>query len=228
MTTMAQVISRALDARLADVHVAMPARIERYDAAAQTADCKPLVKRPVVVDGVELVESLPVIPSVPVAFPRAGAWFLSFPIVKGDTVLLIFADRSLDQWLERGGEVDPGDVRTHALDGAIAMVGLYPSRQALGSAHAENVVLGNDSGAQIHIRPDDTIALGSASPGDWVARASLTDGDIGAIKSFLDTLKVWLDAHVHPTAVGPSGPPAAPSGTVPTMGGTASTVVRTE
>jgi hypothetical protein len=225
--TLGRVLAEALDGRLADLHVALPARVERYDPATQLADCQPLIKRPVQGEDAEVVETLPVIPNVPVAWPRAGNWFLSLPLSKGDTVLVVFCERSLDQWLERGGIVDPGDLRTHSLDGAVAYAGLYPRKEALADVHAENIVLGQDGGVQIHIRPDGTIALGADSPGDWVARASLADGDIGSLKSFLDTLKIWLDAHVHPTSMGPSGPPAAPSGAVPTMGGTASATVRT-
>jgi len=35
------------------------------------------------------------------------------------------------------------------------------------------------------------------------------------LKQYLDNLKTWLDAHTHPTGVGPSGPPSTPSSPVP-------------
>jgi hypothetical protein len=34
------------------------------------------------------------------------------------------------------------------------------------------------------------------------------------LQQYLTQLHLWLDTHVHPTAVGPSGPPAAPSSTL--------------
>lgn len=47
------------------------------------------------------------------------------------------------------------------------------------------------------------LELGGAG-GDWIAQA-------GKVSTELQRLRTWGDAHVHPTGVGPSGPPAAPT-----------------
>jgi len=189
MTTLAQVLVEALESRLADIHVALPARIEAYDAATQTADCKPLIKRALrLSETEELVESLPVVPGVPVLFPRAGDWFLSLPLKKGDTVLLVFCERSLDQWLEKGDEVDAGDLRLHGLDGAVAIPGVYSSKDKLANVHEKKIVLGRNGGAQIHIRDDDTVALGEESPSDWVAIAADVNTELDKLKDDINDL----------------------------------------
>lgn len=210
--TLAQVLRDHAEARLMDVHTAMPGRVEAYDSATQLADVKPLLKRVYVdAEGNELVESLPVIPSVPVAFPRGGGYFISFPVEPGDYVELIFCERSIDQWMAQGGEVDPADPRLHPLDGAVAIAGVYPSTEALPDAHAENMALGKSGGKQIHIKAA-TIALGAESPSDKVALAGLVKAQLDGIKADLDSIKLWGGAigHTHMTSLGPSGPPLPP------------------
>ena len=43
--TLSEIIKNAIDARLLDVHVSMPARVERYTHNLQKADIKPLLKK---------------------------------------------------------------------------------------------------------------------------------------------------------------------------------------
>lgn len=152
-----------MDARAQEVHTAIPARVEAYDPATQKVDAKPLVQRRVLgANGAEAVEPIPIVASVPVAFPRGGGFFLSFPLQVGDLVLLVFTERSLDKWLDgRGEEVDPVDLRTHDLSDAVAIPGVYPFRSAVADAGSTDAVLGKDgSDAQVHLRADDTIHVG--------------------------------------------------------------------
>lgn len=181
--TLAQVLRDHAEARLMDVHTAMPGRVEAYDSATQLADVKPLLKRVYVdAEGNELVESLPVIPSVPVAFPRGGGYFISFPVEPGDYVELIFCERSIDQWMAQGGEVDPADPRLHPLDGAVAIAGVYPSTEALPDAHAENMALGKSGGTQIHFKPDGVVYTGEGAT-DFVALSTLVQTQLTALKN---------------------------------------------
>lgn len=70
------------------------------------------------------VESLPVIPNVPVWFPRGGGASITWPVKAGDGCLLVFSERSLDEWKGGGGEFTPDDPRRNGLSDAIAFVGL--------------------------------------------------------------------------------------------------------
>lgn len=167
--TLAEVIRRALDARLADVRVALPARVEKYDAAKQVVDVLPLLQeRAVGEDGAELVESLPVVPNVPVVFPGAGGFRVTFPVQPGDTVLLVFSDRSLDVWQAKGGEVDPVDLRRHHLADAVAIPGLRDLAHPLASAPTDRLSLGKDGGRTVEITNSDVILDGGTKS---VARA---------------------------------------------------------
>ncbi len=223
-----EVLRAAVEQGLLDLHTAMPGKIEQYNAEQQKANVKPLLQRTVINnDGTEFTEALPIIPDVPVIFPRAGGFFLSFPVAPGDFVLLVFCERSIDSYTAgTGGDTDPIDLRHHDLSDAVAFVGFAPFSQAIGQAHSENMVLGKDNnGAQIHIKNDGSIE-GTFDDGRSFLvtgkedAATMTIGDgakhvpiverletlWGSMKSTMDT---WggVSGHVHSTGVGPSGPP---------------------
>jgi len=136
----------ALDAliqtHLADVRVALPAKVIEYDASKQKISAQPLIRQKhVKEDATNEVERLPVITNVPVCFPGAGAYAITFPISKGDTVLLVFSDSSIDKWLSVGGDVDPNDYRKHSLSDAIAIPGLRSFKNASDQATDDRLVI---------------------------------------------------------------------------------------
>lgn len=138
------VLKSYYNSRMAEVHTAIPARILDYDPATQKASVQPLIKRRYYdadrnPDG--LVDQ-PAIVAVPVVFPSAASGSLSFPISKGDIVLLVFSEVSIDSFVFSDGDatVDPQDTRVFDYSDAIAIPGLYPFKKALGS-HPTDVVL---------------------------------------------------------------------------------------
>lgn len=160
-------------------HVAYPGRVQSYDAATQTADVVPLIRQQVPQpDGSYALEELPVLPSVPVVWPRVGAWFLAMTLQPGDTVQLLCNTSAIGHWRTGTGDVtDPGDLRRQHLAHAVAFPGLYTRGKAL--AHAPRatgptgamlsgdvaMVLGSDgSGARITLRHNGaaTIEIGDA------------------------------------------------------------------
>ena len=211
--TLTEVIREAFDHRLASVRVAMPARVENYDPAAQTVDVQPLIKRIVGNGAARQARRLPMVSTVPVAFPRGGGFFVSFPIQPGDAVLLVIADRSIDPWFAAGGEVEPLDQRMHCLADAIAIPGIADSTVPLGDADASDMVLGQDGGAQIRIKADGEMQLGEhmritpdgeillgASASELVALATSVQDQI---QSVID----WVKTHTHTAPTGPTTPP---------------------
>ena len=186
-------------------HVAIPGRVERYDAATQIADVLPLVRHPVPQpDGSYALEDLPVVPSVPVIFPRVGRMFVSLPVSVGDTVQLLVNTAAIGHWRAGSGDVtDPGDLRRQHLAHAVAIPGLYARSAALGHASATDLVLGDDQGTRVAIKPDGTVTittgagvalkidadgtvhLGGAA-GEAVAMAALVKGNLDALKTIFD------------------------------------------
>ncbi len=181
--TLAEVIRAALDSRLLDLHTALPGRVVSYDSDAQTADIRPMVRRALRdEDGEKVLEDLPVVPKVPVQWPRGGGFFLSMPLAEGDSGLLVFSERSIDRWRSTGEAADPGDQRTHGLSGAVFIPGVFPSAGALEDASGTVVVLGRDGTAAAQIRVTSTeIQLGGAAAA--IARADRVEAELTALKN---------------------------------------------
>jgi hypothetical protein len=129
-------IKVAFNNLVSHVHTAMPARIEKYDAKKQKVDVKPLLNKKYN-DG--SVVNLPIITSVPLIFPSSGQASLVLPVEKGDTVLLIFAERSIDEWLASGSEVTPSLNRKFDISDAIAIPGLMPFNKNNQQSKATNL-----------------------------------------------------------------------------------------
>ena len=201
MSDLADLLIAAMDARLVDLHTALPGRVRSYDAATQLADVEPLLKRALRTElGDKVLEALPIIPSVPVVFPRGGGYFVSLPLAAGDCGLLVFSERAIDRWRSTGEVADPGDQRMHGLSGALFVPGLGPRGDALADADASEMRVGRDGGAQIAITPTG-IEIGAG------ATEHIGLGD--QIQAHLDALKTWLEAHVHtaPPGGGATSPP---------------------
>lgn len=193
----ADVISAAIDSRWLDLHKAGPARVESYNAAANTVTVTPVLWRQIPTDdGDYVAEALPQIPDVKIAWPRAGGFGVTLPIQKGDFVLLLFCDAPLGAWRQNGQPGDPGDPERHGLSGPVAIPGIFPDKQNIASASTSNMLIGklDTPAAQIEITGSEIRLVVGASQG--IPRG--------------EDLKTWLMAHTHGTPVGPSSTPVQP------------------
>lgn len=187
--TLAQLLNDVRTSTFADLRVSLPGKVESYDASTQTVDVTPLVRDTLEeADGTLTYLDLPVIPNVPLMFPGAGGFRITFPVSAGDNVLLVFADRSIDAWQSGGGVTNPADGRTHDLTDCVAIPGLHPNNAPWNEADTSVVTLGSDSGAS-----------------EFVATAQ-------RVLTELQKIQTTFNAHVHPVTAAPgtSGPPATP------------------
>lgn len=200
--TLADAVRRAAQAELADVNVAIPARVESYDPTTQRCSAQPLIRRAYRDEAGERVGDasarLPVINDVPVVFPGAGSYSITWPVAKGDTVLLIFSQASIDKWLSGGGgsgggDIDPLDDRRHSLNDAIAIPGLRHRAEPTGGGGG-----GSAAPAAMVITAED-IRLGSAAATERPALAS----DLEELRS---TIAGAANGDAVPTAVNTLGP----------------------
>lgn len=126
---MLDVILNAIRSNQLELNTVMPATVVSYDLSTQTCSVKPSFKRTQI--DIETSYSRGQINEVPVMFPGSGGRGTSFPLKKDDSVLLIFSQRSLDDWLVKGGEVKLTDSRLHNMTDAIAIPGILPSSKAM-------------------------------------------------------------------------------------------------
>lgn len=169
--TLTEVMKNAIDQTLTNVHTSMPGVIESYDFATGLASVKPSFKRKYA--GETESTEYPVVSGVPVIFPRVANAFLRLPVAKGDNVLLVFAERSLDKWMERGGAVAPADPAKFGLNDAVAIPGLYPKTNPV-----------NPNGANTSLE----IAVGSS----WIEIKSDGSIYINATKAVINSPNVNL------------------------------------
>jgi hypothetical protein len=185
--SLAELVTAGVESKTSELFVARPGRVTAYDSATNTAVVKPMVKHALydLADGSRTFEELPEIPFVPVLFPRVGSLVLTMPVPVGTTVLLVFADVSLAEWLDNGGLSEPVDSRRHSLGWPVAIVGLYPTSDQLSSsaadvaARAAGLVLGEHGGNNRVEIAGSTIKLGGDAL-DFVALATPTQAGINA------------------------------------------------
>ncbi len=157
-TSLTELLRLAANEAVSDIHTTMPARIESYDHTQQRASVQPLIKKQYR-DGQEV--SMPIIDRVPVVFPRSGGASLTFPVKAGDNVLLVFSERSMEKWLQDGGEQNPEDPRKFDLTDAIALPGLNPFNLASASTTNKDVELVYN-GFRLVVNDDNRFAIGNA------------------------------------------------------------------
>lgn len=126
--TMTEVIENIVNRSLLDLHTAMPGIIQSYDPDKKTASVRPAIKRQF--KDARPDQELNIITDVPIAFLQTNTFIFTIPLKKGDEVLLIFSERSLDKWLNSGKLdsriVNPEDPRKFSLSDAIAIPILKP------------------------------------------------------------------------------------------------------
>lgn len=197
-----EALERAFRAFLAGaMNTCMPGIVEEYDSATKKARVTPAISNRYI-DGV----SFPFKPidSVPVMWPRTGSFILHAPLKKGDSVLLVFSQKALDPWLNKGGMVEPADPRLYDLTDAIAIPGLFSFKDtAPDSGNNDDVEIVLENANRIIIKANGDIEIGKQSLKKLVT------------ESFQDI----FNNHVHNFTAAPSGAfsTSTPASVAPTL-----------
>lgn len=158
----------ALDGRQARIRTAMPGIVTAVDLVKQTVSVQPAIQgQQDYPDGSTESVNLPMLVDVPISWPRAGGFALTFPIKVGDEVLVVFGDRCIDAWWQSGGIGAPLEPRMHDLSDAFAVLApaSQPKAQQLVNVSSNSVQLRNLAGtAYLEITEDGDINI--VSPRD--------------------------------------------------------------
>ena len=175
-----ELLSAVINKMIEEVHVATPGIIKKYNAATQVADVQPLLKRTIVFeDGSTSDEGLPLIPSVPVWFPRSKNYFLSLELSVGDPVILLICEKSIDEFFMTSDgktQIAPKDLRHHDLSDAIAIPGFFPISNPITDIIATGAAFGKLHGAQVRATGNAVEITSGGLPesvGGYVAMANL-------------------------------------------------------
>jgi hypothetical protein len=209
---------------LSDMHTCMPGEVVAVRTgpdARQFVDVLPMLQREVIdEDGEPRNEALPLLQMVPVAYMQGGGFFLSVPLRPGDSVLLLFAERSIDSWIQNAAPgartpVVPGDLSLHSLQGAIALpLGPAPRAGLLAGVDGSDLVIATAEGAVL-ARFTSAGFVTFAEGVNFVALANL-------VLTELQRLWTALGTHTH-VVVGGGGGTAGAAGSLGTAGSVAAT-----
>jgi hypothetical protein len=162
---LAEVIETALKWSSLDLHTCMPGQVMKYDAATQRAEVLPVIRQIEYDDetgrrGFEL----PVLPNVPVLWPRGGGYSFHFPLKEGDLVMLIFNECDVSMWRYNAKSVrdpttgtmqvkrfDPCDLTRHSLSHPVALAGVYPDQNPIEDAPEDHAVVIVPDGGKLRI-----------------------------------------------------------------------------
>ena len=101
---------------------------------------------------VPVTVNYPILTQCPVICLGGGAANLTFPIQKGDECLVLFNDRSIDNWLQTGQVGPVNSPRMHALADGIILVGLRNEQRSIQNYDTTRAVI-TDGNAKCGVNP---------------------------------------------------------------------------
>lgn len=143
-----------------NLRVASPGIIQSFDSKEQTVTVQLAIReKRLEGDGTERWLDIPQLVDVPVVFPRAGGYVLTFPIKPGDECLVIFGDNCMDAWWQSGGVQNQIDCRRHDLSDGYAIPGPWSQPRTIPGYSTNSVQLRNESGSAYVELAGDTVNI---------------------------------------------------------------------
>ncbi len=121
-----EIMDAAIDTALGGVETAQIGIVTAFDAQHHTVHVQPVTMREYEKEDGQIAKvKQPVIPNVPIWYFGATDSRVTFPVVKGSTVLLVHLSHAKATWQYSKGNtpVDPGDTRRHTLTDCVAIPG---------------------------------------------------------------------------------------------------------
>lgn len=144
----------ALEGQQSKIWTALPGIVVAFDPVRQTCNVQPALTVEVrQQDGTFLPLQLPVLLDCPIQFTSGGGVTLTFPIVIGDEVLVVFASRCIDSWWAQGGAQIQPELRMHDLSDGFVLPGIksQPNKFTVSTTAAQ--LRTNDGLAYIELNP---------------------------------------------------------------------------
>ena len=174
------------------LRVATPGVIQSFDPVKQTAVVQVCLLEPwriatqtassngmgFVSTSAITMQDIKPLQDVPVVFPRAGGFALTFPVQAGDECLLVFGDSCIDSWYTGSATAstpvpytcNPIELRRHDLSDAFAIVGIWNQQRVLADYSTDAVQIRSDDGT-VYVEVGDT-KVTIASSGDVTVNAT--------------------------------------------------------
>lgn len=138
-----EIMKIAIESRLLEMHVCLPCYITKIEGngyvsvqpTLETLFTSQLSNQVPGTFNQAVSSPLPVIQGVPVLLPSGQNWWISAPLAVNDVGIVLFSERSLDNWSVSSGTdfVDPQDTRKFDLSDGIFVPGIRTMATAIPS-----------------------------------------------------------------------------------------------
>jgi hypothetical protein len=185
-----QALRLALDDRESSMWTAMPGIVQSVDFEAMTCAVQLAIQGTIQnEDRTTTAVNYPPLEDLPIVFPSAGGFSITFPIAKGDEVLVVFGARCIDSWWQSGGTQNrPMEARMHDLSDGFAIPGPRSQPKTIDSISTTDFQIRNEDGTVfISIKPNGKFRMVNASTD---LKTVLTDLQ-SALNTFMTTLAAF-------------------------------------
>ena len=126
--------------------------------------------------GVKTLQEYPLIFECPVVTMFGGDSFINLPIAVGDSCIVFFNDREIDNWLYNGDGEIPTSPRVHDLSDAIALVGIRHYQKSITQFLANGIRISFAADSRIDLTEDEinSVAELFTHTGDMLITGNLT------------------------------------------------------
>jgi len=196
----------AFDGRLSMLWTSFPGIVTDVDLEKNTCSVQPAIQGVIEDDnGVKTFVDLPVLVDVPIMWPKAGGFVLTFPLAANDEVLVHIASRCIDSWWQSGGVQKPMEARMHDLSDGFAYPGISSQPNVVENVSSSAVQLRDLAGTKYIEIGASAIKLKAPTvnvEGNLVVTGQVTAG----------TPPVNLTLHTHTGVTPGSGSSGGPVG----------------
>ena len=182
--TLPAAIRISVENQLMELNTVLPGEVVEYDPDSRRASVRGTI-RLLLTDGSEI--SRPLIRNAPVIFPEAGGYSIRFPLSEGDSVLLLFSQRGLDNWKRSHDESAPGLGPIMSENDAVVLAG-FGAAGSSAPAVSDSLVL-NGPGGYLALASDrvetnmDIEIVASSTPGTLPAAAEEYEGQLRHLRT---------------------------------------------
>jgi hypothetical protein len=159
--TLSQVIKKGASTVAGRMHTVVVGKVESYDAQKNEADVKPVVSQRFN-DGTS--EEFPVLMGCPVIQPEFGAFNIKAELKKGQEVLLLVNERSIDEWFVTGNSpVEATDPRRFDLSDAFVLGGVRNGTNPNTPSQGEFKVGATDGSIEVTFSEGGKVKIGNGT-----------------------------------------------------------------
>ena len=157
-----EMLEQALGNYLKDfVNTSVPGHVLSFDPATQLAEVQIGILR-TSLDG-STFAAAPIV-EVPVQFPGGAGGSVEFKIEPGDEGAILFSQRCIDEWVNRGGVAPAVDLRRFSENDAKFIPGIRSKKGALPDFQNNGIRIRNRAGTQyIWLNDDGALVINAAA-----------------------------------------------------------------